>query len=282
MDTQIQIVVHGEIEERFLNQIREWTHEVFQKAGVFSPPPGLCILLWESMGEFLSFSKREKEELGVGTGEESDFLATHDAWRGYPRIHVCQERVMGIPAPVVQGAIHHELGHAFCHGSPDFYTFRFSAPLERLGYSCGMNLALLQQCVYFLSIAIKDQEVVRWLSEIELDFGQITLLEYLLSDTEEERQAWELSQNSFALRKIALAAFLKTLSPIEEMRSIGIKEAHRLRSQWAQAYAWLSEGEMRRLSLLAQGMVSDKGKIFQERLERATLRLIRESSFKDR
>lgn len=60
------------------------------------------------MKEFQAFFQREKKELGIVTGEETDFLATHDAWRGYPRIHVCEERLLGIPSVVSQGIIYHE------------------------------------------------------------------------------------------------------------------------------------------------------------------------------
>jgi hypothetical protein len=214
----------------------------------------------------------------VVTGVESDFLATHDAWRGYPRIHICQERVMGIPNTVVQGAMHHELGHAFHHGRPDFYTFRFSNSLQQAGRSHGLNLALLQQCVYFLSIAIKDEEVVKWLTEIGLGFGQLALLGYLLSDTEEEHQAWKLALGSHGLKKIALAAFLKTFLPIEAMVSVGLPEGKTLRNQWDEAYEWLPKREREGLSLFALSIMKEEGMAFQERLEHAVFRLINENS----
>jgi hypothetical protein len=278
MSTQIQIVIHEEIDETFSNQIKRWTNEVLEKAEFPAVSPHLCIIIWKTMEKFHAFYSNEKEELGVVTGEESDFLATHDAWRGYPRIHICQERVMGIPNAVVQGAIHHELGHAFHHGRPDFYTFRFSKNLQQAAHAQGLNFALLQQCVYFLSIAIKDQEVVQWLTEIRLGFGQLALLEYLLSDTEEEYQAWKLAHDSRSLRKIALAAFLKSLLPIEVMISTGLPDAKILRNQWDEAYGWLPKRERESLSLFALTIMAVEGKTFQERLEEVAFRLIKEIS----
>jgi hypothetical protein len=278
MSTQIQIVIHEEIDETFSTQIQRWTKEVLDKAEFPTVLPHLCLMIWKTMEKFHAFYSKEKEELGVVTGEEADFLATHDAWRGYPRIHICQERVKGIPSAVVQGTMHHEIGHAFHHGRPDFYTFRFSNSLQQAGQSHGLNLVLLQQCVYFLSIAIKDQEVVQWLAKIGLGFGQLALLGYLLSDTEEEHQAWELARDSHGLRKIALAAFLKTLLPIEAMISVGIPEAKILRKQWDEAYGWLSEKEREGLSLFALSITNVEAKTFQERLEHAASRLISETS----
>jgi hypothetical protein len=102
MSTQIQIVIPEEIDKTFSTQIQRWTNEVLEKAEFPAVSPHLCIIIWKTMEKFHAFYSNEKEELGVVTGEESDFLATHDAWRGYPRIHICQERVMGIPNAVVQ------------------------------------------------------------------------------------------------------------------------------------------------------------------------------------
>ena len=278
MSIQIKVVTHEQIDETFSTQIQRWTKEVLDKAEFPTVPLHLCLMIWKTMEKFHAFYSKEKEELGVVTGEEVDFLATHDAWRGYPRIHVCQERLKGIPSAVAQGAMHHEIGHAFHHGRTDFYTFRFSISLQQAGHSHGLNLALLQQCVYFLSIAIKDQEVVQWLAKIGLGFGQLALLGYLLSDTEEEHQAWKLARDSDGLRKIALAGFLKTLLSIEAMISVGIPEAKILRNQWDEAYGWLPEKEREGLFLFALSIMNVETKTFQERLENAAFRLISETS----
>jgi len=277
MAGQIQIVAHEGIDEDFLTQIRNWANEVWERAKLLSAPPSLFITIWKTIEELQTFYRKEKEDLGVVTGEETDFLATHEAWRGYPRIHVCQERLRGIPGAIVQGVIHHEIGHALHHGTPEFYTFRFSSRLQEVGRSCGLDLPLLQQCVYFLSVAIKDREVVQWLAEIGLDFSQQALLEHLISDTEEERRIWEVVSGSSGLRKIAFAAYLKTLLPIEAIISVGIKEAQTLKNEWNKAYGWLSEREREGLSRLTRCIMNHEGRTFQDRLEQATFRLISQS-----
>jgi len=274
MAARVQIVAPEGIDECFLTQIRTWAEEVLERSGLLSPRPYLCITIWKTMEKLQAFFRTEKEALGVVTGEETEFLATHDAWRGYPRIHVCQERLKGIPVATVQGVIHHEASHALHHGTPEFYTFRFSSSLQEAGRSYGLDLPLLQQCVYFFSVAIKDREVVQWLGEIGLGFSQLALLEHLISDTEEERRIWEVVRESPALRKIALSAFLKTLLPIEAMISVGIEEAQALRNQWNEAYGWLSPRERDDLLRLAQCTMNPEGKTFQERLEQGVLRLI--------
>jgi hypothetical protein len=226
------------------------------------------------MNAFQTFSRSEKEALGVVTGEETEFLATHDAWRGYPRIHICQERLMGIPNSVIQGVMHHEIAHALNHGTLEFYTFTFSKGLQEAARSRGLDMPHLQQCVYFLSVAIKDREVVLWLARIGLGFSQVALLRHLIAETEEERQAWEVVRDSGSLQKIALAAFLKVLLPVETLGTAQAEEAQNLRKEWDEAYAWLGEKEREGLLNLAHQLMSPEGGTFQERLERATFQLI--------
>ncbi len=232
MGTQIQMVPHEEVDEGFLTQVRTWVNEVLEIEETPSSPPYLSVSIWKTMEKYQDFYQREKKNLGIVTGEETDFLATHDAWMGYPRIHICQERLMGVDGRIVQAVIHHETGHALHHGAPEFYTFRFSNRLREVGRLHSLDLPLLQQCVYLLSVAIKDQDVILWLAKNGLGSSQLALLGYLLSDTEEEHQVWERIRDSHALRKIAFAAFLKTLLPLEAMISAGFKAAQIFKDQW--------------------------------------------------
>jgi hypothetical protein len=277
MVTQIQMVAHEEVDESSLAQVRTWVNEVLQIEEAPSSPPYLSVSIWKTMEKYHGFYQREKQALGVVTGEEADFLATHDAWKGYPRIHVCQERLMGIDGAIVQGVIHHETAHALHHGAPEFYTFRFSNRLQEAGRFCGLDFPLLQQCVYLLSVAIKDQDVTLWLAKNGLGSGQLALLGYLLSDTEAEHQVWERIHESHALKKLAFAAFLKTLLPLEAMISAGFQGAQVFKDQWEEVYGWLSDGERKELSLLARSMMTLEAKTFQERLEQAAFQLISKS-----
>ncbi len=274
MAARIQIVAHEGIDEDFLARIRTWANEVLERAGLLSLYPCLCITIWKTMEKLEAFYREEKEALGVVAGEETDFLATHDAWRGYPRIHICREKLKGISAAIVQGVIHHEVSHALHHGTPEFYTFRFSTRFQQVGHSHGLDMPLLQQCVYLLSVAIKDREVVQWLAKKGLGFSQLALFEHLISDTEEERRIWEMVRGSSGLRKMALASFLKTFLPIEAMVSMGIEDAQALRNRWNEAYGWLSQNGLEGLSRFAQYTMNHKGGSFQERLEHAVLWLI--------
>ena len=278
MSTRIEIQSSPEVKEAFVTQIRKWANEALDRKGAIKSPPYLQITIWEKIEELQSFYQREKEELGVVTGEDTEFLATHEAWRGYPRIHICEERVKDVPDAVLQGVLHHEISHALLHGTPEFYTFRYSNKLQEAGRTCGLDLMLLQQCVYLMSIAIKDLDVITWLTGIGLAQGQLALIEHMIGDTDEESRIWPMICYHPAQRKLALAVFLKTLIPIEAMISVRIKNAEIVKNQWKEAYRWLPEGIQDGLTRFARNIMADSITPFQERLEQTTFMLIGDSN----
>ena len=278
MTTRIVIQPSEGTENVFVAKVQSWANEVLEKKGSLAAPTFISINIWRRMDELQSFYQQEKQELGIVTGEETDFLATHEAWRGDPRIHICQERVKNVPDVVLQSVLHHEISHALLHGTPEFYTFRYSTKLQEAGRICGLDLALLQQCVYMLSVAIKDYDVVTWLTEIGLGIGQLHLLEYMITDTEDERRIWEVVCANTVPRKLALAFFLKTLLPIEALVSLSVEGAETIKNKWQVAYNWLSETAQEGLVGFAHNTMAYRDKPFQKRMEDVTINLISEAS----
>jgi hypothetical protein len=278
MTTRIVIQTSEGTHEKFVAKVESWANEVLAKKGPLAAPAFISLNIWGRLHELQSFYQKEKQALGIVTGEETDFLATHEAWRGDPRIHICQERVKDVPDAVLQGVLHHEISHALHHGTPEFYTFRYSTKLQEAGKLCGLDLAHLQHCVYLLSIAIKDDDVVTWLTDMGLGGGQLHLLAYLISDIDAERRIWEVACANSALRKIALALFLKTLLPLEALVSLSVERAEIIKNQWSEAYCWISETIQDRLAGFARDTMAYRDKPFQQRLEIVTLKLISEAS----
>jgi hypothetical protein len=174
MTNRIVIEPSEGTQKEFVAKVQSWANEVLEKKGSLAAPNFIFINIWRRVDELQSFYQKEKQELGIVTGEETNFLATHEAWRGDPRIHICQERVKDVPDVVIQSVLHHEISHALLHGTPEFYTFRYSTKLQEAGRIRGLDLAHLQQCVYMLSVAIKDYDVVTWLSDIGLGCANCT------------------------------------------------------------------------------------------------------------
>jgi hypothetical protein len=278
MINMVETILVGQVNDSFLLKVQKWAGEVMEKAGPGMAPDRISLYLWEKEKDFQEFDIREKTELGIVTGDESNFLATHEAWRGYPRIHLSLEKIRSIPEEIIPGVVQHEIGHALLHGKAEFYRFLFSEQLQKTARSRGLDLPLLQQLVYLLSVALKDEEVVKLLNGWGLGFYQNRLLEYLLEDSEEERQIWEQIKNLPALRKMAWAVFLKTLLPIETLAESGDPEAGLLLERWEKAYPWLTVRERNDLRAYARWVIEQPGKNFQDRLEQAVLEMISHSS----
>jgi hypothetical protein len=270
----IETVLMGKVEESFLQEVQKWGGAVIEKTDPGMAPDHISVYLWETEKDFQEFDLREKAEVGVVTGDESNFLATHEAWRGYPRIHLSLEKIRGFPEEIIQGVVQHEIGHALLHGRLEFYQFLFSEHLQETAQSRGLDLPLLQQLVYLLSVALKDEEVIKRLNEWGLGLCQNRLLEYLIEDTGEEQQAWEQIKHLPALRKIAWAIFLKTLLPIETLAGSGGPEAGLLLDQWEKAYPWLTDRERTDLRAYARWVIKRPIKNFQDRLEQAVLEMV--------
>ena len=278
MTTRIAIRGSKGIQKELVAQVQLWANEVLEKIGPSAAPPFICINIWRRMDELQSFYQKEKQELGIAIVEDTDFLASHEAWRGDPRIHICQERVKNVPDVVIRSVLHHEVSHALLHGAPEFYTFRYSTKLQEAGRICGLGLALLQQCVYLLSIAIKDYDVVTRLTDIGLGIGQLHLLEYMITDTEDERRIWEVVCANTVPRKLALAFFLKTLLPIEALVLLSVEGAEAIKNKWQEAYDWLSETVKEGLVGFAHNTMAYRDRPFQKRMEDVTINLISEAS----
>jgi hypothetical protein len=274
----IETILVGKVDESFLLKVQKWAGEVIGKIESGTVPDRISVYLWEKEKDFKEFDIREKAELGVVSSDESNFLATHEAWRGYPRIHLSLEKIRGIPEEVIRGVVQHEIGHALLHGKSEFYQFRFSEPLQEIAKSVGLDLPQLQQLVYLLSVALKDEEVARLLSEWGLESYQNRLLEYLIEDTGEEQQTWELIKDLPALRKLAWAAFSKTLLPIETLAGLGDPKSNPLIDQWEKAYSWLTHRERTDLRAYVRLVIELPSKNFQDRLEQAVLGLISDAS----
>lgn len=274
MKTQIDIRCSENSDENIAGQIRLWAEDIIERLAERAPPDRLKIFVYHGLYELQNFFRKEKEALGIVSEGEAEFIAIHEAWRGYPRIHICSERIKNLPETVVLGAVQHELAHAILHDRSEFYTFRFSRQLISASEALGFDIQLLQQYVYMLSIALKDGEVVSRLVEIGSQYGQIALLEHMLADTRSEHEVWQTIRHLPPQRKIAVASFLKILLPVVILAAMKIDAGRRLQQEWENVYDWLSETERLDMMHFATGSVFNRTGSFQDRLEQTALKLI--------
>ncbi len=274
MKIQIDIQCSEDTDGKIAGQIRQWAEDIIESLAEKAPPDRLKILVYHRLDELQDFFRKEKEALGIVSEGDTEFIAIHEAWRGYPRIHICSERIKNLPETVVRGAVQHELAHAILHGRTEFYTFRFSRQLVSAGEALGLDIQLLQQCVYLLSIALKDGEVISRLVDIGFQSGQIALLEHMLADTRSEREVWNAIRHLPPQRKIAVASFLKILLPVVILAAMKIDAGRRLQQEWENVYGWLSETERLDMIRFATESALNTTGSFHDWLEQTALKLI--------
>ncbi|NPA97425.1 MAG: hypothetical protein GXO32_07490 [Crenarchaeota archaeon] len=115
----------------------------------------LELIVYSSRYEKISFIMREAEDLGIVA--VGDFKTLHEAWRGYPRIHVSQEDVEDLDEATVEALVAHEAVHAYLHGSPLSYVIYVPSSVLNAFPDPSEAYAV----AYLLASAIKDIEVHR-------------------------------------------------------------------------------------------------------------------------
>ena len=156
---KVSLEVLGSVREELLHTCLEALREVLCKC---CRDMYVELLVYGSKREKISFLRREAEELGIVV--VGDFKTLHEAWRGYPRIHVSQEDVEDLDMATIEALVAHEAVHAYLHGSPTSYVIYLpSAVVESFP-----DPSEAYAVAYLIASAIKDLEVHRAMLELGL------------------------------------------------------------------------------------------------------------------
>ena len=170
----------------------------------------LDLLLFSDPSSMDSYYSRERSALRVASEDLGEsFIAMHDAWRGTSRIGVCMSRMRELPRLVQVGSLRHEVGHSVLHGSMEYYVFPISAPLMQAAKRLGLSKEHSFNFLYLISIAVKDFEVTRLLSEKGYVDDQVAYSNHVLGTSNEDLDAWKLSKGNPASMSLCLAGRLK-------------------------------------------------------------------------
>lgn len=207
-----RIVIHrfGDVKEGFVEEVLEIVNDCYDRLGAHDVEiVDLCIFDRSSLMN--AFVSEEKRRLGIGTSAfEGSFFALHDAWRGTPRIMVACDKMSTLPRLVGVGGLRHEVAHTVLHGSLEYYSFPMPASLLKLGDEGIMTRQVMGDLLYLAAIAVKDFEVTRLLREKGCLEDQVAYVKHFLEPSEDEREAWKLSENNRTARLLVLVSLLKT------------------------------------------------------------------------
>jgi hypothetical protein len=207
----VKIITHkfGEISIQVENEIKQLLKNSYEKLEPHDVQL-LDLILFENSSDMESFFYKERKTLGIISEDLGDlFCATHDAWRGTPRISICLERMKKLPRIIQISALRHEVGHSILHGSIEYYVFPIPDILTEILKENKLSKDYLTNLAYLVSIAVKDFEVTKLLCNRGYEKEQIKYAKYLLKTSGEDLTAWELAKSNTYATAICLAGRLK-------------------------------------------------------------------------
>ncbi len=149
--TRIRIEAIGTVPDDFLRFVENVLNEFYSR--VDGP------LIVEVYIYSTKYDKIIIENLAVKHGVTviGNFITMHEAWSGWPRIHIDFESCSKLSKRYVKALLIHEAAHSILHGSPLFYAI--DIPPKLLENPIDLSL------IYLASTIAKDIDVYRFLSE---------------------------------------------------------------------------------------------------------------------
>ena len=135
--------------------------------------------------------KEEKFKRGLADTTDDGFICTHDAWRGYPRIVICYERLATLTRLARMGAVRHEAAHSALHCSLEFNIFRVPDDARHTAMIKSIDITVLEQVLYNVSAAVKDIEATNLLVQAGFIECQFAFALETLRISEQEKTTWK-------------------------------------------------------------------------------------------
>lgn len=154
----IRFFIFGEVPRGFVNKVLSIIEGFTSITGGVDY---LEVYFYRSTEEKLMFLESEALELGVIA--IGDFIAMHEAWRGWPRVHIDYEKSSSLCDRYLEAVVVHEASHAVLHGSPLYYSI---AVTQSDLADIDLGIEDIAGLLYLASTVVKDIDVHRLLVDI--------------------------------------------------------------------------------------------------------------------
>jgi len=202
---------HGYVTQQWEEETRHTLEECYKRLSGHPLPKKVEVWLYQTSSQLADFLQAEKDELGIQTLGDESFICSHDAWRGFPRLLICTERLFALSVVARLGTLRHEAAHTVLHGALAYYVCRIPRDCLELAQTKGMNLTVLQQVLYYCAIAVKDFEVTRLLLHRGYQECQVAFAQAQFLPSDEDRFAWLLARYNPQARLLFFTSQLKIL-----------------------------------------------------------------------
>ncbi len=204
---KLYLHVIGNIPSSFTNMVIGILEEFYDSIRTTSLPLLVEVFVYENT--ILKLRVLEEEARSSGVLVIGDFITLHEAWRGWPRIHVDYEKTCSLENRYVKALLVHEATHSILHGSPLYYLVSISPELiETYGFENALRL------VYTASTIVKDLEVHGFLVRQGYIDQVRAYMEFVL-----EKQFEDIGCRSL-LENLQLAKLISPLVYIDELLNL--------------------------------------------------------------
>ncbi len=268
-DTELNVITRGRIPGGAKREVTSALRDCYRR---FSPrvPDKVEVHIVDKETTMRDFLREEKFRLGITTSGDEEFVCSHDAWRGYPRITICLERLARFNRLARLGAIRHEAAHSVLHGFLEYYIFRIPEDCRRTAMIKGIDSAVLGQALYYLSVAVKDFEATRLLVEYDYINCQFAFALEWIQPSEEDESAWKLAKANRQAKFVYQTTLLKPtlfahpLLSLPKSKRISLKYQVQLGGRVEELVGHLGEGEGSKLlqvsNMIVESLTEDTHK----------------------
>jgi len=203
--TRIRIEVVGEVPEGFVRLVEETLRKFYGRIG---GPPLVEVYIYASRAHKLAQIEELASRYGVAV--VGDFITMHEAWSGWPRIHVDYEQCSKLDGRYVEALLIHEAAHSVLHGSLIYYVV--DVPPEV--YNDPIEMAL----IYSASTIVKDMGVCGLLAESGLK-EYIEAYSDFVSEHQLEDKCSDLFEVFMLAKLLVPCLYLERCSPADKLRN---------------------------------------------------------------
>lgn len=207
-DVQLNVVTSGNVTWVAKREIENAFRDCYRRFKI-RLPYRVDVHIVDTEANVQAILKEEKLRMRITTAGDEEYICYHDAWRGYPRIICCLERLAGLSRLARLGAMRHEAAHSALHGSIEYYIFKIPEECRHIAAVKGLDASVLDQVLYFLSVAVKDFEATKFLVQCNFIECQFAFALEWIRISEDDKAAWKLAQTNRRGKFVYLAGLLK-------------------------------------------------------------------------
>lgn len=259
---ELNIITSGGIPWSFKKEIESTFRDCYRRFGS-RVPYKVEIHVVDSESNMRALLKEDKLRLGITTSGDEEFICSHDAWRGYPRVICCLEKLAKLNKLARLGAVRHVVAHSAIHGSLEYYIFRIPDDCRHTAVIKGLDSPVLDQALYYVSVAVKDFEATRFLVQHDFIDSQFAFALEWVQPSEQDKSTWKLAQTNRQAKFIYLTTLLKPtlfahpLLALPRSKKISLEHQVQLARRVEELLEHLGSAEQNRLLQVTNMIVED-------------------------